>query len=80
MTAQMKIQLGAKKRKRDDSSSGHSKRQKREEVDTVFDQLKEKHGSKYNTPHLRLWARMIANSLHDDFEELPAFSSVSKRP
>ena len=75
---------GCKKRKRDDSSSGHSKRQKREEeVDTVFDQLKEKHGSKYNTPHLRLWARMIANSLHDDFEEppnIPAFSSVSKRP
>ena len=80
MTAQMKIQLGAKNA-RDDSSSGHSKRQKREEeVDTVFDQLKEKHGSKYNTPHLRLWARMIANSLHDDFEEPPAFSSVSKRP
>ena len=75
---------GCKKRKRDDSSSGHSKRQKREEeVDTVFDQLKEKHGSKYNTPHLRLWARMIANSLHDDFEEppnIPAFSSVSKAP
>ena len=41
---------GCKKRKRDDSSSGHSKRQKREEVDTVFDQLKEKHGSKYKRP------------------------------
>ena len=37
------------KRKRDDPSVGSSK-------DFVFQELKEKHGTKYDTPRLRLWA------------------------
>ena len=71
------------KRKRDDPSIGLSKRQKKEEeVDSVFKELKEKHGTKYDTPRLRLWARMVTSNLHDDFENppnIPAFCSTPKR-
>lgn len=75
---------GHSKRKRDDTSStAPSKRQKKEEeVDSIFKELKEKHGSKYDTPRLRLWARMVANDIHSDYEEppkIPAFSSTPKR-
>lgn len=73
------------KRKRSDSSCNiPSKRQKKEDdVDSVFKDLKEKHGSKFGTPQLRLWARMVSNDLHDDLEEppnIPAFCSTPKRP
>ena len=45
-----------KKRKKD--GDGVSRRQEHEEeVDDIFKQLKEKHGQKYDTPRLRLWAR-----------------------
>ena len=71
------------KRKRCDSSSGPSKRQKMEdEVDMVLKDLKEKHGSNFSTPQLRMWACMVSNDLHDDLEEppnIPAFSSTPKR-
>ena len=67
-TAADKDTTGRNKRK-DDSSGGPSKSQKKEEgVDSVFKELKEKHGSKFDTPHLRLLARMVANDMHDDFE------------
>lgn len=72
------------KRKSDELSVGSSKRQKREEeVDSAFEDLKEKHGTKFDTPRLRLWARMIANKIHDDFDtppNIPAFCQTPKRP
>ena len=65
-------------------SSGPSKRQKMEDkVDVVFQDLKEKHGSNFSTPQLCMWARMVSNDLHDDFEEppnIPAFSSTPHQP
>ena len=43
------------KRKRDDSSGGPSKRQKKEDkADVVFPNLKEKHGDDFSTPQLRM--------------------------
>ena len=46
--------------------------------------MKDKHGSRYETPKLRLWARMLASNLHDDVDnppEIPAFTgTASKRP
>lgn len=72
------------KHKRDELPTGSSKRHKKEEqVDLVFKELKEKHGSNFDTPRLRLWARMISNSLHDDLENpptIPAFCGTPKRP
>ena len=78
-------ETGRGKRRRDDSSINgpSSKRQKKEDdADAVFKELKEKHGSKFSTPQLRLWARMVANDIHDDLEEpprIPAFCSTPKR-
>ena len=71
------------KRKRDDPSTGSSKRQKKGEVDDIFQDLKQKHGTNYDTPRLRLWARMVANKLHDDLDTpptIPAFTSTPRRP
>ena len=72
------------KRKRDDLSVGSSKRQKREEeVDSVFEELKQKHGAKYDVPRLRLWARMVASNLHDDLAtppSIPAFMCTTRKP
>ncbi len=71
------------KRKRADSSTGTSKRQKKEEeVDSVFEELKETHGSRFDTPHLRLWARMVASKIHDDLKDppnIPAFNSTPRQ-
>ena len=73
--------MGCGKRKRGDQSTGSSKRQKKEEeVDSVFEELKEKHGAMFDTPRL---ARMIANDIHDDLERpprIPAFGFTPKKP
>ena len=75
----------APKRKRDlDSQPGSSYRQgKEEEAEAIYAELREKHGSKYDAPRLRLWARMISTGLHSDYDtppEIPAFlGSTPKR-
>ena len=71
------------KRKRDSEASASRRQEKEEEVDTVFKDLKEKHGNNFDTPRLRLWSRMICSNLHEDMEnppDIPAFSgSVPKK-
>ena len=62
-----------------------SKQQEKEAyVDEIYKDLKDKHGEKYDTPKLRLRARMISSNLHDDMEkppDIPAFSGAPpKRP
>ena len=61
-----------------------ARQEKEDEVDEVYKTLKEKHGSKYEVPKLRLWSRMICANLHDDTENppnIPAFSTVTpKKP
>ena len=45
-----------------------SKRQDRkDEVDTIFCELRETHGDTYETPQLHLWTRMIQCGNHDDY-------------
>ena len=72
------------KRKRDSEANVSKRQEKEEEVESVYKDLKEKHGSKYDTPRLRLWSRMICSNLHEDMDnppDIPAFSgSVSKKP
>ena len=41
-----------------------------EEVTDIFEDLKEKH-KEMELPKLRLWARMIANGVHESTEEPP---------
>ena len=60
---------GRKKRKRVEVSS--KRQEKEDEVDDIFKQLKEKHGEKYDTPRLRLWARLVCSKIHDDLDSPP---------
>ena len=62
-----------------------SKRKQTEsDVTEIVSQLKEKHGSKYSLPQLRLWARMVISGNHestDDPPRIPAIVGVeSKKP
>ena len=66
---------GQPKRKKKKKSSKKPRKtkvdQREEELETIFQQLKEKHGSKFSGPQLRLWARMIVAKTHDDMDEPP---------
>ena len=45
-------------------------------MEDVYKKLLDKHGSKWDTPRLHLWARCICSDQHKDYEEppdLPAF-------
>ena len=60
------------KRKRKHPEFHPLKRQDREvEVDTIFGELRDRHNYTYETPQLRLWARMIQCGTHDDYEDPP---------
>lgn len=72
-------EVGRNKRKREEASSRYQERE--EEVEKIYIELKQKHEDKYDTPKLRLWARMIASNLHDDLEDppnIPAFQAPKK--
>ena len=47
------------------------KKDHEEELEEIFLQLKEKHGSTYSGPQLRLWARMIVAKTHDGIDNPP---------
>ena len=60
-------------------------RYKEDKVDTIFRELREKHdGDTYETPQLRLWARMIQCGTHDDYDDPPRVPMITgilpKRP
>lgn len=66
-------------RKKDEPGNTSRRQEKEDEVDKVYKELKEKHGSKYATPLLRLWARMVNTKLHDDLDSppnIPAFTGT----
>ena len=69
------------KRKRD---SGVGRYQEKEEkVESIYKELQEKHGKKFDTPRLRLWSRMICSGIHEDYDtpDIPAFSGMTpKKP
>ena len=49
-----------------------NKRQARDdEIDIIFQQLREKHGDTYSAPQYRLWAHMIICRTHDDLDTPP---------
>jgi len=51
--------------------------EKEEEIDETFKGLKQKHGEKYSGPQLRLWARMIANGLHESINDPPQVPMIT---
>ena len=50
-----------------------------EEVDDIFTELRKKHKD-FETPKLRLWARMIANGIHESTDEPPNVPMISGIP
>ncbi len=70
------------KRKRDEPSRQQHERE--DDVEDVFQELKKKHGEKYDVPKLRLWARMVSSNIHDTTEDppnIPAFNGrLIKKP
>ena len=52
----------------------------RKRVDFVLQELREKSGKTYNTPRLRLWARMVTTNLHDDLHNSPAIPAFMSTP
>ena len=75
----------ARKRKREESSletgntSGANRLENEQNVEETYKKLLDKHAGSWDTPRLRLWARMICSGCHDDYDtapSLPAFSST----
>ena len=68
------------KRKQDEPASGRKANE--QEVDNVYKDLRDKHGTLYDSPKLRLWARMISSGIHDDYDtppDVPMFSTPSAK-
>lgn len=62
-----------RKRKRESEvNRKQSIEENEKEVEGVYKKLLDKHGSKWDTPRLRLWARCICSDQHKDYEEPPA--------
>ena len=72
------------KRKRKSDGYSISRQDREDDVQSIYEELKELHSSEYDVPRLRLWARMIASEIHDDYDNppnIPAFSPPApKKP
>ena len=65
----------------DDGNPVSSKRAKKEQqIDTIFETLREKHKETFSNPQLRLWARMQASGLHHDLDNPPNVPAITGRP
>ena len=51
--------------------------EKEKDVDDLFQDLKDRHGSEYSGPQLRLWARMVSNGVHEDLDNPPHVPMIS---
>lgn len=74
-----------KRRTADTSDSVEKPKSKRQaiqdEVDDIFLELKESHGSQYTPAQYRLWANMVQVGTHDDYEsppKVPMFGAAGK--
>ena len=70
-----------RKRKHDNAESSY-REEKESDVDTIFQDLQETHEGDYDAPRLRLWSRMIATGIHNDYHNppnIPAFTGTSAK-
>ena len=65
------------KRRRKDKEAGQKTDEKESELESIFLKLKNKHGTEYSGPQLRLWARMITAKTHDDFDNPPRVPMIT---
>ena len=57
-----------------DNEAGDSKES---ETEIIFLKLKDKHGTQYSGPQLRVWARMIVAKTHDDLDIPPRIPLIT---
>lgn len=68
---------GKGKKRKHPAEEGTSRREKNEQdVDELVQKLKEKHGTKYSLPQLRLWGRMIQAGNHEDLDDPPRVPAI----
>ena len=67
----------AKRKNRKLESAVRAKHSREEDLDSIYRELQEKHGSLYSGPQLRLWARMITAGTHDDKEDPPKVPMIT---
>ena len=62
-----------KKKKKSKDKDTHTKKvsEQEEELESVFQNLREKHGSKWSGPQYRLWARAIVSGVHESDSQPP---------
>ena len=46
------------------------------DVDEISSELKDRHGTKYTLPQLRLWARMIVSGNHESVTDPPQILAI----
>ena len=63
--------------KRKDDSGTSKRTENEQQVNDVYKDLRDKHGSEFETPKLRLWARMICSGLHDDYNSPCAYVQLT---
>ena len=63
----------------DDSNDGlNTKRARKDkELETIYENLCEKHSEQYSDPQLRLWARMYVNGIHKDLDITPNVPAIT---
>ena len=62
-----------KKQKKSKDKDTHAKKvnEQEEELESVFQKLRERHGSKWSGPQYRLWARAIVSGVHESDDHPP---------
>ena len=69
----------SRKRKRDKSNSGSgcsTGTNRLQNVEETYKKLLEKHADAWDTPRLRLWARMISSGCHGDYDNATSISHL----
>ena len=53
------------------------RRQIKNKVDETVDKLRERHGTKYTLPQMRLWARMVTANHHESLDDPPDIPAIT---
>jgi hypothetical protein len=68
------------KTKSQSDGSGNKRQVWEEEFGSIFEELKEKHGTNYSNPQFRLWAHMIVSGTHEDLDDPPRVPMILGAP
>ena len=72
-TTDLHDDIEPRRKKQKTSKDTHTKKtnDQEEDLECVFQRLREKHGNKWSGPQYRLWARALVTGVHDDDSKPP---------